>query len=166
MAGGIIQPLTIKRQAPTAPLEVRGRNVDVGDGLPWAVHIDASCYLAAATLNVGPTPKLGISIYITGERSDVHVRTMGEIDFDLLIPGWEGILNDAASTCVNDLTKRQVPVPDEFRERLLVALREARITAILLVVRYQAASLIHHIPSSEACRIWSEVEAGHIMEEA
>lgn len=152
--------MVIKKQPTTASLESAWKDVGVEDGSPWAVRLVSSCYLADTVRNISPTPKLELAVAMFGK----HVDTLGELNFDLLNPGWDDVLNDAASTCVNNLVKRQVPVPDEFRESLLAAIREARITAILLVVRYQAASLIHHIPSSEACRVWSEEEIKHIFE--
>jgi hypothetical protein len=160
MAGGLARPLTIRRQAPTAPLELSWKDFKVEEGSPWSIRLIASCYLAAATINVGPTPRIELAV-LMGSK---HVDAIGQIDFDLLNPVWGDILNDAASTCANYLVRRQVPVPDEFRELLLVGLRESRIKAIHLVVRYQAMSLISHISSEEACRIWAEAEASHIFD--
>jgi hypothetical protein len=160
MAGGLVRPIVIRKQATAARLETAWKDVGVEEGSPWAIRLVSSCYLADTTRNDSPTPKVELSV----SMSCKHVDAIGQLDFDLTNPGWEDVLDDAASTCVNYLTRRHVPVPDEFREYLLSCLKEARITAILYVVRYQAASLIHHIPSIEACRIWSEEEIKHIFE--
>lgn len=72
-------------------------------------------------------------------------------------------MKDATRSCVDELKRRHVTVPDQFPFELESALVGARRKAILLLVRHQADSLIQHVSSGEACHVWAEAEAAHVM---
>lgn len=133
------------------------RIVRVEDGSPWAIRLHATCHSAKA--GDPPTPRIVVSI----EMGDSHVGHLGQVD-DLLGEKWREFLENTAMFCSDSIATRQVQVPDSFRSSLLEALRESRMDAIRSIIRYQASSLIRHISSNDACRIWSEIEIGHIFD--
>jgi hypothetical protein len=152
--------IVIKKQAMAAPPGTSWEDVKVEEGSPWSIRIETSVMMSYTVRDISPIPKVRLSVVMSGKPVDVAADLD---DLGLLVPVWETNLKSAVLSCIGHLFKRSVPIPYEFQELLLASLREARIRSILLMVRHQAASLIHHIPSSEACRIWCEEEIINVM---
>ncbi len=140
-------------------IDVAGRNnrtmiLPVDDGSPWSVHVDSFVNVREPLI-----PRVIVIICMSGKRVDVGTSPGS----GLLEPEWKAALKDLASKCVSGLRDRQVPVPYKFLFELESALMLARKQAILFVVRHQAAVLIQHLSSEEACHEWALAEASHVM---
>lgn len=150
---------TSQRVERITPTETLVSSVPVDDGSPWSIELLASCHVADVVRNIAPCPKVNVSIRFHGK----HVESVEEIGLPLLNETWPVLRSSAAAAVREALTLRGILFPDPFQEGLKAALEEARKNAILCVIRYQAASLIHLVPSSDACAIWATEEAKFVM---
>lgn len=135
------------------------------DGGPLGVRIECSCLKQEKTdsgdLSFHPKMEVTICFGIDGKEIEKIIR-YGPNGL-LRESVWDDSLKDVVRSCGEKLTSRGLNVPPEFLEHLRSELVASRRSALLMAVRAFARHFVSSLPAGDACQIWMEEEARHII---
>jgi len=138
------------------------RHVHVPDVPSWTVRVDSTVE-ETRRRESDPVlyrfPAVRAHVLCSGKP----VTSAESLRTELLSRSWSQHLSDYAGSIVSILRGRHVPVPEDFPRSFFQVLAEERVGALRLLVRSQASVLVEHIQSAEACQIWCEEEARHVL---